>query len=49
MVVVTGGFYTKTKVTQYDMTGFKGEHNELQTGRWGHACGYYVDDNQQQV
>ena len=48
MVVVTGGYYTKTKVTQYDMTGYK-DLNELRTGRRDHACGYYVDDNQQQV
>ena len=49
MVVVTGGDFTKTKATQYDMTGYKGELNELQTGRSNHACGHYVDDNQQQV
>ena len=49
MVVVTGGRYTMTKVTQYDMTGYIGKLNELQTGRRSHACGYYVDDNQQQV
>ena len=49
MVVVTGGYHTMTKVTQYDMTGYKGELNELQTGRSRHACGHYVDNNQQQV
>ena len=48
-VVVTGGWYTRTNVTEYDINGWRQEHPDLNTGRYDHGCGYYVNANKEIV
>jgi len=48
-VVVTGGWYTRTNVTEYDINGWRQELPDLNTGRYDHGCGYYVNANKEIV
>ena len=48
-VVITGGWYTRTNVTEYDINGWRQEHPDLNTGRYDHGCGYYVNANKEIV
>ena len=46
-VVLTGGLDTKTQVSVYNSEGWVEDWPELQTGRYSHACGHFVNmDNQ---
>ena len=53
--LVTGGYdssvqYAARKnVSQYSTTGFQHELPPLNTGRYGHACGKFYDDDGSQV
>ena len=47
--VVTGGEYSKKRVTQYSETGEVTFLANLTTGRWAHACGKYLGDKGDQV
>ena len=42
-VVITGGYYTMRKVTEYNEDGNSKELPQLITGRWNHGCSSYVD------
>ena len=48
-VVLTGGRDTKTQVRVYSSTGWVEDWAELQTGRYWHACGYFVNTDNQVV
>ena len=48
-VVVTGGEFTKTRVSVYDIGGWIEDLPDLNKGRFGHGCGHYVDDNNKTV
>ena len=44
-VIVTGGYYTETTVSVYDIGGWVEDLPDLNTGRLEHGCGHYVDNN----
>ena len=47
MVILTGGYYTENKVTVYNTEGWVEDWAQLQTGRYWHACGHFINmDNQ---
>ena len=41
-VIVTGGSWSLTRVQEYNLQGSVARLPDLNTGRYGHACGYYV-------
>ena len=43
--VVTGGEYSLQRVTQYSLTGEVTYLDDLQQGRYYHACTSFIDDN----
>ena len=46
-VVLTGGLYTKTRVTVYNSEGWVEDLPSLNMGRYSHGCGHFVNmDNQ---
>ena len=49
LVIVTGGWYTRNTVTEYNIDGWVRELPDLNMGRYDHGCGYFVNDNQQIV
>ena len=49
VVVITGGLYTETKVTVYNTEGWVEDWPELQTGGWEHACGHFINTDNQVV
>ena len=44
-VVITGGYYTKRKVTQYNGVRFLKEMPQLIQGRRHHGCSYYTEND----
>ena len=42
-VIITGGFKTKTQVTVYNTEGFLADWPSLNTGRYLHGCGHFVN------
>ena len=48
-VVLTGGLYSENKVTVYSSSGWVEDWPELQTGRHDHACGHFVNKDNQVV
>ena len=50
VIVVTGGQYTESYVTQYQLTDGNETHlTSMQQPRYGHACGVYLGAGGQQV
>ena len=50
MVILTGGaLNTKNKVTVYNSEGWVEDWAQLQTGRYLHACGHFVNTDNQVV
>ena len=45
-VVVTGGLYTLTTVSVYNIHGWVEDLSDLNEGRVEHGCGHYVNNNQ---
>ena len=43
-VVITGGRYSLTTVTEYNEDGFIRYLPSLQQGRYQHGCSYYVNE-----
>ena len=43
-VILTGGWYTLTTVSQYNEAGWEKDLPTLQTGRWNHGCAYFNND-----
>lgn len=49
-VVITGGTYpARDDVTRYQRNGEATTLPSLQTARWGHACGHFIDNNNDKV
>ena len=48
-VVVTGGHYSKGNVVRYNEVGFVEDLPELITGRFSHACSWYIDSQDKMV
>ena len=48
-VILTGGRYTKTKVTVYNTEGFVEDWPELKTGRFNHGCGHFINTDNKVV
>ena len=48
-VVLTGGYDIKTQVTVYNSEGWVEDWAELQTGRFRHACGHFINTDNQVV
>ena len=48
-VVITGGLSSKTLVSKYDMNGWMKDLASLNTGRYGHGCGFYYRDTNELV
>ena len=44
-VVITGGYSTKTTVSEYSQEGWVRDLPSLQQGRYGHGCSYFVSDD----
>ena len=47
--LLTGGLYTKTTVSRYNVTSHVKDLNILNSGRYQHACGWYVDSDGKRV
>ena len=43
-VILTGGYWSYTKVTELRMDGSYTELSEMNQGRSGHGCASYVDE-----
>ncbi len=41
-MVITGGYYTKTIVSEYNQEGWVGDLASLNVGRYGHGCSSFV-------
>ena len=48
-VVLTGGEDTMTQVSVYNSEGWVEDWAQLQTGRYQHACGHFVNTDNQVV
>merc|ERR1712126_60809 len=48
-VIITGGHPARDDVTRYQRNGEAATLPSLQTGRQNHACGYFVDNNNDKV
>ena len=48
-MTITGGYWTRTMVTEYNEDGFIRELPQLITGRYDHGCSSYVDSQQNDV
>ena len=48
-VIITGGDFKKNQVTVYNTEGWVADWPELNTGRWDHGCGYFVNTDNQVV
>ena len=45
-MTLTGGWYLPGNyVSMYNTEGFIDYNASLQTSRWGHGCGYFIDEN----
>ena len=49
IVILTGGSYTENKVTVYSSSGWVEDWAPLKTGRYDHACGHFVNTDNQVV
>ena len=49
VVILTGGADTMSLVTVYNNAGFVEELPSLNTGRWSHGCGHFVNTDNQVV
>ena len=47
--IITGGDHTMTTVSRYDRNGWIEDLPSLNGFRWGHACGTYLDTNNNRV
>ena len=43
-MILTGGWYSRNKVSEYSESGFTRDLPELQQGRRGHGCSYFVNE-----
>ena len=43
-VILTGGKYSRTTVSEYNQGGWVKDLTSLQDGRYNHGCSYYYDD-----
>ena len=43
-VVITGGYYSPTRVSEYGEAGFIRSLPDLNQERWGHGCSYYDNE-----
>ena len=50
-VILTGGYDTSThnKVSVFDKNGFVEQLPDLLTGRYGHACGIFINNDENKV
>ena len=48
-VIITGGDFKKNQVTVYNTEGWVADWPELNTGRWDHGCGHFVNTDNQVV
>ena len=48
-VIITGGDFKKNQVTVYNTEGWVEDWPELNTGRWDHGCGHFVNTDNQVV
>ena len=48
-VIITGGYDIKTKVTVYNTEGFLAKWPDMNTGRYSHGCGHFVNTDNQVV
>merc|ERR1711953_966067 len=44
-VILTGGMYSKTEVSEYSETGFVDDLPQLQEGRQNHGCSFFSNGN----
>ena len=49
IVILTGGYYTQSKVTVYNNEGWVADWPELKTGRYTHGCGHFVNTDNKVV
>ena len=45
-VIVTGGYYSYTRVARYSEDGYEEDLPGLVTGRADHACGHFIDSKE---
>ena len=48
-VIITGGYFTLSTVSVYNLDGWTGDLPSLNTGRYYHACGKYISQNGDRV
>ena len=41
--LLTGGWYTAKQTSRYSSDSWLQDLDDLNTGRFGHACGWYID------
>ena len=47
--MVTGGHYSKGNVVRYNEDGFVEDLPEMISGRFSHACSWYINNQDQMV
>ena len=48
-VIITGGKNSKETVSKYNDNGFSNDLPPLNTGRYGHGCGHYINEKDELV
>ena len=48
-MVITGGEYTMSRVSVYSLDGWVEDLPDLLTGRAGHGCGHYINNEDKMV
>ena len=49
MFIVTGGYYSTTKVSKYSTSGWIEDLPELNEGRYDQGCGFFYNDDMERV
>ena len=47
--LLTGGLSTETRTSRYSSDSWLQDLDDLNTGRWRHACGWYTDTQGKRV
>ena len=48
-LILTGGYYSLTRVSEYGEAGFIRDLPDLNQERWGHGCSFYENEEGSKV
>ena len=48
-MILTGGYSTRNKVSVFNKNGFVEQLPDLLTGRYLHACGFFINNDKNKV